>query len=68
MRDNRKCGNDDCFKKNRCGRFSQDPYVTYGDYAVGVDGQCDGYIIHPSRKAGVGRQRPASALAGKEHS
>lgn len=60
-RDDARCANEDCPRKTRCARFGGDAVAHYARFAIGVDGECDGYI-KPPRKAIVGLRNAALAI------
>src|SRR5574337_123750 len=47
-----RCSNEGCQKRTRCARFDLDGGY-YEDFAIGIDGKCDGYI-RKAHKAAVG--------------
>lgn len=58
-----RCSNEECPKRSRCARF--DPDANYcDDFAIGIDGKCEGYISK-ARKDAVGSEGAAGSSEGR---
>lgn len=58
-----RCSNEACPKRNRCARFDIDGSY-YAEFAIGIDGKCEGYI-RKARKAVVGSGDDPQAGEGR---
>ena len=47
LNDEARCANEDCASKDKCARFSEDGNAYYANFAVGIDGKCDGFERKP---------------------